>query len=156
MGEGSLKMTNVVRLHKEQAVQVIPAVEDNIDHGIEVGMPLLAPSIKRDEHNVPVERVLANIREKSSVMWIVTVGGDTVAAILTAVLKHPMRSTLFIEHVGGSRLDEWMPQAMDALLDLARKAELDGIEANGRPGFDKYLGKSVGWRRAYVHYELEL
>ena len=156
MGEGSLKMTNVVRLHKEQAVQVIPAVEDNIDHGIEVGMPLLAPSIKRDEHNVPVERILANIREKRSVVWIVYIDGNIVAAILTAVMQHPLRSTLYIEHLGGSRIKEWMPAAMEALVDLARKAELDGIEADGRPGFDKFLGRCGAFERTHVHYEMEL
>lgn len=155
MGEGSLNMSNVVKLHEEQQVEVLPAVGDDIDYGIEVGMPFLAASIERDERNVPLERVLANIRERRSVVWVVSIAGEPVAALTTAVMQHPLRQTLFIEHLGGSRITEWMPEAMEALVDLAHKADLSGIEADGRHGFDKYMGQ-CGFERKYVHYEMEL
>jgi len=45
---------------------------------------------------------------------------------------------------------------MEAFVDLARKAELDGIEADGRPGFDKFLGQCGDFERKFVHYEMEL
>ena len=149
-------MTNVVRLHEERTVEVTPAVAEDIDYGIEVGIPLLADSIERDSRNVPVERVLANIREKRSVVWLVHIDGELVASILTAVMQHPMRTTLYIEHLGGTRIKEWMSAAMEALVDLANKAELDGIEADGRPGFDKFLGQCGDFKRTFVHYEMEL
>ena len=149
-------MGNVIRLHKEQIVEVTPAVAEDIDYGIEVGIPLLADSIERDSRNVPLERVLANIRERRSVVWLVHIDGELVAAIITAVMQHPLRATLYIEHLGGTRIREWMSAAMEALVDLARKAELDGIEADGRPGFDKFLGQCGDFERKFVHYEMEL
>ena len=149
-------MGNVIRLHEERTVEVTPAVAEDIDYGIEVGIPLLADSIERDSRNVPVERVLANIREKRSVVWLVHIDGELVASILTAVMQHPMRTTLYIEHLGGTRIKEWMSAAMEALVDLANKAELVGIEADGRPGFDKFLGQCGDFKRTFVHYEMEL
>ena len=149
-------MGNVIRLHGERTVEVTPAVAEDIDYGIEVGIPLLADSIERDGRNVPLERVLANIRERRSVVWLVYIDGELVASILTAVMQHPLRATLYIEHLGGTRIREWMSAAMEALVDLARKAELDGIEADGRPGFDKFLGQCGDFERKFVHYEMEL
>lgn len=156
MGEGSLNMSNVVKLHEEQQVEVLPAVGDEIDYGIKIGMPFLAASIERDERNVPLERVLANIRERRSVVWIVSIAGEPVAAFTTAVMQHPMRQTLFIEHLGGSRIAEWMQEALEAIVELARKAELSGIEADGRLGFEKYLDKCGFFKKTYVHFEMEL
>lgn len=155
MGEGGAVRDNVVKLHEDPEVVVAPAVADEIDYGIEVGLPFLEASIERDSRNVPVERVLANIRERRSVVWLVFIAGEPVAAFTTAVMQHPLRETLFIEHLGGSRLTEWMPTAMEALVELAQKANLAGIEADGRHGFDKYMGQ-CGFERKYVHYEMEL
>jgi hypothetical protein len=155
MAEAGVNMSNVVKLHQDN-VEVIPAVAEDIDHGIEIGMPFLAPSIERDERNVPVERVLANFRERRSVMWIVYIAGEPVAAFSTAVMQHPMRQTLFIEHLGGSRINEWMQEALEAIVELARKAELSGIEADGRLGFEKYLDKCGFFKKTYVHFEMEL
>ena len=70
MGEASLNFSNVVKLHEDAAVDILPVIGENIDYGIEVGLPFLSPSIERDSRNVPVERVLARIREKRSVLWI--------------------------------------------------------------------------------------
>lgn len=155
MAEAGANMDNVVKLHQDN-VEVIPAVAEDIDDGIEIGMPFLAASIERDERNVPVERVLANFRERRSVMWIVYIAGEPVAAFSTAVMQHPMRQTLFIEHLGGSRINEWMQEALEAIVELARKAELSGIEADGRLGFEKYLDKCGFFKKTYVHFEMEL
>lgn len=155
MAEAGANMDNVVKLHQDN-VEVIPAVAEDIDSGIEIGMPFLAASIERDERNVPVERVLANFRERRSVMWIVYIAGEPVAAFSTAVMQHPMRQTLFIEHLGGSRINEWMQEALEAIVELARKAELSGIEADGRLGFEKYLDKCGFFKKTYVHFEMEL
>jgi hypothetical protein len=155
MAEAGANMDNVVKLHQDD-VEVIPAVAEDIDRGIEIGVPFLAASIERDERNVPLERVLANIRERRSVVWIVYIAGAPVAAFTTAVMQHPMRQTLFIEHLGGSRINEWMQEALEAIVELARKAELSGIEADGRLGFEKYLDKCGFFKKTYVHFEMEL
>ena len=156
MGEGGAVRDNVVKLHEDPEVVVAPAVADEIDYGIEVGLPFLEASIERDSRNVPMERVLANIRERRSVVWLVFVAGEPVAAFTTAIMQHPMRQTLFIEHLGGSRISEWMQEALEAIVELARKAELSGIEADGRLGFEKYLDKCGFFKKTYVHFEMEL
>tara|TARA_R110002153_G_scaffold43378_5_gene122635 strand:+ start:4723 stop:5193 length:471 start_codon:yes stop_codon:yes gene_type:complete len=156
MGEASLNFSNVVKLHEDAAVDILPVVGENIDYGIEVGLPFLSPSIERDSRNVPVERVLARIREKRSVLWIVRVAGEPVAAIITSVMRYPMRDTLYIEHLGGSKISVWMQEALHTLVELARSADLSGIEADGRLGFEKYIGKCGFFKKTHVHFEMEI
>ena len=50
---------------------------------------------------------------------------------------------------------QWMNEAISLFKKLAIDAKLDGIEADGRKGFEKYVDNS-DFREVYTHYEMEL
>jgi hypothetical protein len=118
-------------------------------------MELLAPAIARQSHNVTMQDVEDDIRSGGSVLWLIHLEDKLTAAVTTCVVKHPQRTTLKIEFIGGTRMRQWMNEAISLFKKLAIDAKLDGIEADGRKGFEKYVDNS-DFKEVYTHYEMEL
>ena len=57
--------------------------------------------------------------------------------------------------MGGVEMNVWMRAALNVLKELAKEANLSGIEADGRIGFSKFA-ESVGFKETYRHYEMEI
>jgi len=146
---------NVVHLHSKPRVTILPVLEDDFDALLSIGMEMIAPAIARQSNDVRVQDVEDDIRGGGAVMWLVRVEDTLVAAITTCVVKHPQRNTLKIEFMGGKRMKQWMDEAIDVFADLARRADLGAVEADGRIGFDKYVDASP-FREVYRHYVMEL
>lgn len=146
---------NVIQLAQAPRVMVVPAIPEHLDTVLDDAMDLLAPAIKRQERNVSAEDVEADIRNAGVVLWLIYVEDKLTAALTTSVVKHPRRTTLHIEFMGGTRMRQWMNEAIMMLSEVAKRAGLDGIEADGRIGFDKYVDASP-FREVYRHYEMEL
>jgi hypothetical protein len=146
---------NVVHLHSKPRVTILPVLEDDFDALLGIGMEMIAPAIARQSNDVNVQDVEDDIRGGGAVMWLVHVEDTLVAAITTCVVKHPQRNTLKIEFMGGKRMKQWMDEAIDVFADLARRADLGAVEADGRIGFDKYVDASP-FREVYRHYVMEL
>ena len=146
---------NVVHLHSKPRVTILPVLEDDFDTLLGIGMEMIAPAIARQSNDVSVQDVEDDIRGGGAVMWLVHVEDTLVAAITTCVVKHPQRNTLKIEFMGGKRMKQWMDEAIDVFADLARRADLGAVEADGRIGFDKYVDASP-FREVYRHYVMEL
>jgi len=146
---------NVVHLHSKPRVTIVPVLEDDFDALLGIGMEMIAPAIARQSNDVSVQDVEDDIRGGGAVMWLVHVEDTLVAAITTCVVKHPQRNTLKIEFMGGKRMKQWMDEAIDVFADLARRADLGAVEADGRIGFDKYVDASP-CREVYRHDVMEL
>ena len=146
---------NVVHLHSKPRVTILPVLEDDFDTLLGIGMELIAPSVARQANDVTLQDVEDDIRGGGAVMWLVHVEDTLEAAITTCVVKHPQRNTLKIEFMGGKRMKQWMGEAIDVFADLARRAELGAVEADGRIGFDKDVDASP-FREVYRHYVMEL
>jgi len=146
---------NVVHLHSKPRVTILPVLEDDFDALLDIGMELIAPAIARQSNDVSVQDVEDDIRGGGAVMWLVHVEDTLEAAITTCVVKHPQRNTLKIEFMGGKRMKQWMDEAINVFADLARRADLGAVEADGRIGFDKYVDASP-FREVYRHYVMEL
>ena len=146
---------NVVHLHSKPRVTILPVLEDDFDTLLGIGMELIAPSVARQANDVTLQDVEDDIRGGGAVMWLVHVEDTLKAAITTCVVKHPQRNTLKIEFMGGTQMKKWMNEAIDTFADLARRADLGAVEADGRLGFDKYLDASP-FREVYRHYVMEL
>jgi len=146
---------NVVLLHKEPRITVLPVLGDDYDEFMPKGMQLIEPAVMRQSDNVSLDDIEDDIRGGGSVMWVVHVGDTLVAALTTCVVRHPQRDTLKIEFMGGSRMSEWMDKAIEVLTKIALDADLDALEADGRKGFMKYVDKSP-FREVYTHYVMEL
>ena len=146
---------NVVHLHSKPRVVILPVLEDDFDTYLGAGMELIAPAIARHSNDVSMQDVEDDIRGGGAVMWLVHVEDTLVAAVTTCVVKHPQRNTLKIEFMGGTQMKKWMNEAIDTFADLARRADLGAVEADGRVGFDKYVDASP-FREVYRHYVMEL
>ena len=155
MGRGVNMTDNVVHLHSRPRVTILPVLEDDFDTLLSIGMELIAPAVARQSNDVTLQDVEDDIRGGGAVMWLVHVEDTLEAAITTCVVKHPQRNTLKIEFMGGKRMKQWMGEAIDVFADLARRAELGAVEADGRLGFDKYVDASP-FREVYRHYVMEL
>jgi hypothetical protein len=148
-------LNNVVDFPVKSGVFVKPIVEDEIDAYIEKVIPLIKPAIDKNERNVSMEDVVEDILDTRSLMWAVYIGDTLSAAFTTSVLRHPRRSTLFIEFMGGVDMAVWMKTALKVLKKLAVDGGLDGIEADGRVGFSK-IAQENGFREMYRHFEMEI
>ena len=146
---------NVVHLHSKPRVTIMPVLEEDFDRFLEAGMMLIAPAIKRQSKNITLSDIEGDIRGGNSVMWLIYVEDTLTAALTTSVVRHPQRNTLRIEFMGGTRMRDWMSDAMKTFSDLAKKANLGAIEADGRIGFDKYVDASP-FKEIYRHYVMEL
>ena len=155
MGRGVNMTDNVVHLYPTPRVTVLPVLEDDFDRFLGAGMELIAPAVARQANNVTMQDVEDDIRGGGAVMWLVHVEDTLVAAVTTSVVKHPQRNTLKIEFMGGTQMEKWMNEAIATFANLARKADLGAVEADGRMGFDKYVDASP-FREIYRHYVMEL
>jgi hypothetical protein len=155
MGRGVNMTDNVVHLHSKPRVTILPVLEDDFDTLLGIGMEFIAPAIARQSRDVTMQDVEDDIRGGGAVMWLVHVEDTLKAAITTCVVKHPQRNTLKIEFMGGTQMKKWMNEAIDTFADLARRADLGAVEADGRLGFDKYVDASP-FREVYRHYVMEL
>ena len=99
---------NVVQFGQAQRVTVLPIPDREIDDYIDRGMELLAPAIKRVEHNVDLDDVREDILTGTSILWLVYLEDKLTAAITTCVVKHPQRKNLKIEFMGGKHMHVWM------------------------------------------------
>lgn len=134
---------------------ILPATPELLDTVLDDAMDLLAPAIQRQERNVSADDVRADILNAGVVLWLIYIGDTLTAALTTSVVKHPRRTTMHIEFMGGTRMRRWMNEAIMMLSEVAKRAGLDSIEADGRVGFDKYVDASP-FREVYRHYEMEL
>lgn len=155
MARGVNMADNVVHLHSKPRVTIVPVLEDDFDTLLGTGMELIAPAVARQSNDVTLQDVEDDIRGGGAVMWLVHVEDTLKAAITTCVVKHPQRNTLKIEFMGGTQMKKWMSEAIDTFADLARRADLGAVEADGRLGFDKYVDASP-FREVYRHYVMEL
>ena len=146
---------NVVEFRKYPSVTVLPVLEADFDEFLPRGLELIAPAVERQSSDVSVDDIEDDIRDGGSVMWVVHVEDTLVAALTTCVVRHPQRNTLKIEFMGGTKMRLWMGKVIGVLSELAKKADLGAIEADGRKGFEKYVDQSP-FREVYTHYVMEL
>ena len=146
---------NVVKFNRTPRVTVLPVLEADFDEYLPKGMALIEKAVMRQSNDVSMDDIEDDIRGGGAVMWVVHVEDTLTAAITTSVVRHPQRDTLKIEFMGGTRMSQWVDKALEVLTDLARKANLGAIEADGRKGFEKHAG-GLSFREVYTHYVMEL
>ena len=146
---------NVVRLTPRQRTLILPVLGKDLDVHLPLCMQILAPAIARQSQNASAQDVEDSVRDGSSLMWAIHVGDTLEAAMTTCVVKHPQRLTLRVEFMAGSKMSVWIYDTIELLERLARDAGLSAVEADGRKGFGKYLGRPK-FREAYRNYVMEI
>lgn len=148
-------MDNVVRLRSAPQVEVWPIMPDYLHDALGDAVRLLEPAVKRQSQNVDMEHIVEDLTAGQSLLWMVHVDGEAIAAIVTCVVSNPKRHNLKIEWMGGDDMHLWGDHALAILTKAAKTAKLDAIEADGRRGFLKHI-EAASFREMYTHYEMEL
>ena len=78
-----------------------------------------------------------------------------VAALTTRLIKYPNRSAMAMDWVGGKRMVEWLPIAMEKLSSFAKDCGCSHLEGYGRKAWIKGL-KRYNWKPEYIAYRMEI
>jgi len=91
-------------------------------------------------------------------LWLIidNKGEDKViAALTTRLIKYPNRSAMAMDWVGGKRMAEWLPIAMEKLISFAKDCGCSHLEGYGRKAWIKVL-KRYNWKPEYIAYRMEI
>ena len=91
-------------------------------------------------------------------LWLIIddKGEDKViAALTTRLIKYPNRSAMAMDWVGGKRMAEWLPIAMEKLSSFAKDCGCSHLEGYGRKAWIKVL-KRYNWKPEYIAYRMEI
>lgn len=118
--------------------------------GWPVARAALDPAIQiADEAWPEVETALA---ADDMQLVVVTKGGDPVSYVLTRSAQTKRGEVLEVYACGGSRMNEWLGDAMTLLQASARDAGFVAVRVIGRLGWERALAGN-GFRRAAVMLE---
>ena len=148
-------LNNVVSFQQRAKVNILPILPEFVDEVIEQALPLIRLGQKRAERNTGLDDIVDDLRAGGSILWLVYLDDKLTATITTAIINHPRRSNFKIEFIGGSRMDEWVDDALAIFTRMATDGGCGAIEADGRKGFDKLCGK-FNFQPIYTHFEMEL
>ena len=77
---------------------------------------------------------------------------DIISAFTCNIYDTAKSKICAVEYVGGSRLEEWLQEALNIIEKYARQFGCNKIEGHGRKGWEKYLTK-YNWK--FVAWTLE-
>lgn len=143
MGQG--RVINLRGVLAEDVGVWWPAVEGWVEQALSHGPGLYAP-----------EDVLERVLAREMQLWVACDDEEPIGCVTTSVEKFPRRTVLLIGVVAGrrGRSREWIKGMDDLLRAYARHAGCDLQLAEGRLGWDRFVGN--GWRMASTFYKREL
>ena len=116
--------------------------------------PMIYKAAQRFSGHMDLNDVYSDLIGGGSLLWLVSIGGDIVAAMTTKVIDYPKKRSILVDLIGGKRLSEWMPVAIEELKRIGAHTGVTSIEANGRKGFERIAPKAK-FKPIYTHYEME-
>ena len=112
-------------------------------------------SVDTSNGKYSIDDLYHSINNGQYVLWIVMDKDEPVAAITTSIISYPGRKAMAMDWIGGSRMREWLPMAMETLSEYSRKNGCTHLEGYGRKAWGRWLSK-YGWKPEYIAYRMEL
>ena len=78
-----------------------------------------------------------------------------IAAITTRIIQYPSKKAMAMDWIGGKRMMEWLPIAMERLISFAKDCDCSHLEGYGRKAWLKVL-KKYNWNPEYIAYRMEI
>jgi len=78
-----------------------------------------------------------------------------IAAITTRIIEYPSKKAMAMDWIGGKRMMEWLPIAMERLTSFAKDCGCSHLEGYGRKAWSKVL-KKYNWKPEYIAYRMEI
>lgn len=101
-------------------------------------LPILQAAIDDTDGRWTTEQLLADIKANSVLVWMVEKGGDVLGVFTVRVIQGRDRWVL-VEDLAGTRINQWLLEASQALDHWAREIGARQIVFEGRRGWQKML-----------------
>ena len=98
------------------------------------------------------------VKNDELVLWIVAdhdKDDEIIAAITTRLILYPQSNAMAMDWIGGKRMMEWLPIAMEKLSSFAKDCDCSHLEGYGRKAWMKIL-KKYNWEPEYIAYRMEI
>ena len=119
---------------------------------------LLNMAIQTSKGKYHIDDIYKDLTKGFYDLWLIIddEGDDkVVAAITTRIISYPNKKAMAMDWVGGKRMAEWLPIAMEKLSSFAKDCGCSHLEGYGRKAWIKVL-KRYNWKPEYIAYRMEI
>jgi len=105
-----------------------------------------------------IDDIYENLTKGYYNLWLIVDDKDgekVIAALTTRIIWYPNRKAMAMDWIGGKRMMEWLPKAMEILTDFAKDCGCSHLEGYGRKAWSKVL-KKYNWKPEYIAYRMEI
>jgi hypothetical protein len=105
-----------------------------------------------------IDDIYENLTKGYYNLWLIVDDKDgekVIAALTTRIIWYPNRKAMAMDWIGGKRMMEWLPKAMEILTDYAKDCGCSHLEGYGRKAWSKVL-KKYNWKPEYIAYRMEI
>ena len=88
-------------------------------------------------------------------LFVVVDDEDVVAALTVRIIDYPHQRTMAIDWLGGSRMKEWLPDAMAKVKQFAKDNGVVALEGFGRRAWTRVLER-YGFKADYIAMRCEV
>ena len=119
---------------------------------------LLNKAIETSKGKYHIDDIYRHINDGYYNLWLIIDDKENekvVAAITTRLIEYPSKRALAMDWIGGKRMYEWLPIAMEKLSSFAKDCGCSHLEGYGRKAWIKVL-KKYNWKPEYIAYRMEI
>ena len=119
---------------------------------------LLNKAILTSNGKYHIDDIYRHINEGYYNLWLIIdekKDEKLIAAITTRLIEYPSRRALALDWVGGNRMNDWLPIAMEKFISFAKDCGCSHLEGYGRKAWTKVL-KKYNWKPEYIAYRMEI
>ena len=119
---------------------------------------MLNKAIETSKGKYHIDDIYQDLMKGYYNLWLIVdnkEGEKVIAAITTRIIEYPNRKAMAMDWVGGKRMMEWLPIAMEKLSSFAKDCECSHLEGYGRKAWMKIL-KKYNWEPEYIAYRMEI
>ena len=97
---------------------------------------MLAKAVATSNGKFHIDDIYRDIENGTYSLWLAidkeAEGNKVVAGITTRIIAYPNKKSLAMDWIGGNRMNEWMPFAMEKLTKFAQDCDCCALEGYGR------------------------
>ena len=120
---------------------------------------MLAKAVATSNGKFHIDDIYRDIENGTYSVWLAIdkelEGNKVVAGITTRIIAYPNKKSLAMDWIGGNRMNEWMPFAMEKLTKFAQDCDCCALEGYGRKAWGRVL-KRYNWEPDYIAYKMEI
>ena len=120
---------------------------------------MLAKAVATSNGKFHIDDIYRDIENGTYSLWLAidkeAEGNKVVAGITTRIIAYPNKKSLAMDWIGGNRMNEWMPLAIEKLTKFAQDCDCCALEGYGRKAWGRVL-KKYNWEPDYIAYKMEI